>query len=58
MSQSVSQIEYWREVNKPDKNNSNAKNDKEGGPGAIYLSYDVFMGLSILGGLLALDHLY
>lgn len=58
MSQSVSQIEYWREVNKPDKNNSNAKNDKEGGPGAIYLSYDVFMALSILGGLLALDHLY
>jgi hypothetical protein len=58
MSQTVSQIEYWREVNKPDKNNSNTKNDKEGGPGAIYLSYDVFMGLSILGGLLALDHLY
>ena len=58
MSQTVSQIEYWREVNKPDKNNSNAKNDTEGGPGAIYLSYDVFMGLSILGGLLALDHLY
>lgn len=57
MSQSVSQIEYWREVNKPDKNN-NAKNSTEGGPGAIYLSYDVFMGLSILGGLLALDHLY
>ena len=58
MSQTVSQIEYWREVNKPDKNNTNAKNEKEGGPGAIYLSYDVFLGLSILGGLLALDHLY
>lgn len=58
MSQTVSQIEYWREVNKPDKNTTNAKNDKEGGPGAIYLSYDVFLGLSILGGLLALDHLY
>jgi hypothetical protein len=60
MSSGVSQIEYWREVNKPDKNanSSNAKNITEGGPGAIYLSYDVFLGLSVLGGILALDHLY
>jgi hypothetical protein len=60
MSAGVSQIEYWREPNKPDKNNSgaNAKNVTEGGPGAIYLSYDVFLGLTVIGGLLALDHLY
>jgi hypothetical protein len=60
MSSSVSQIEYWREVNKPDKNtnSTNVKAITEGGPGAIYLSYDVFLGLSVIGGLLALDHLY
>lgn len=60
MSLGVSQIEYWREVNKPNKNNdnSNVKDAKEGGPGAIYLSYDVFLGLTVIGGLLALDHLY
>ena len=60
MSQGVSQIEYWREVNKPDKKNDapNAPDIKEGGPGAIYLSYDVFLGLTVIGGLLALDHLY
>lgn len=60
MSSGVSQIEYWREVNKPDKkaNSANTKDVKEGGPGAIYLSYDVFLGLSVIGGLLALDHLY
>ena len=60
MSSSVSQIEYWREPNKPGKKNdaNNAKNASEGGPGAIYLSYDIFMALSILGGALALDHLY
>jgi hypothetical protein len=59
MSFGVSQIEYWREVNKPDKTkNSNIFNTKDGGPGATYLSYDVFLGLSIIGGLLALDHLY
>jgi hypothetical protein len=60
MSSSVSQIEYWREPNKPGKKNdaNNAKNTSEGGPGAIYLSYDIFMALSILGGALALDHLY
>jgi hypothetical protein len=50
----VSQINYWRESKKPDTNKTNT----EAGPGAAYLSYDVFMGLSVLGGLLALDHLY
>jgi hypothetical protein len=60
MSSGVSQIEYWREVNKPDKkaNEANTKDVKEGGPGAIYLSYDVFLGLTVIGGILALDHLY
>jgi hypothetical protein len=63
MSSSVSQIEYWREPNKPGKKNdannaNNANNATAGGPGAIYLSYDIFMALTILGGALALDHLY
>jgi hypothetical protein len=60
MSSGISQIEYWREVNKPNKNanSANTKNVTEGGPGAVYLSYDVFLGLSVIGGLLALDHLY
>lgn len=58
MSSRVSQIEYWREVNKPDKQATNTSTSKEGGSGAIYLSYDVFLGLSVIGGLLALDHLY
>lgn len=59
MSSGISQIEYWREVNKPDKNNvANTKSITEGGPGAIYLSYDVFLGLTVIGGFLALDHLY
>ena len=58
MSSGISQIEYWREVNTPDKKNVNTKSITEGGPGAIYLSYDVFLGLTVIGGLLALDHLY
>ncbi len=59
MSTGVSQIEYWREVNKSHKKDANGiTNVNEGGPGAIYLSYDVFLGLSVIGGLLALDHLY
>jgi hypothetical protein len=61
MSQSVSQIEYWRDTPNNNTNNTNATNAtnaKEGGPGAIFLSYDVFVGLSLIGGILALDHLY
>jgi hypothetical protein len=58
MSSGVSQIEYWLDTSK-DKSGTNQKNDgKQGGEGAVYLSYDVFMGLSIIGGFLALDHLY
>jgi hypothetical protein len=66
MSSSVSQIEYWREVNKPSASSSSAgtaNTAKTGdgtapGPGAAFLSYDVFLGLTVLGGFLALDHLY
>ena len=65
MSSSVSQIEYWREVNKPSQNGAKgqdtaniAKTGEGGGPGAAFLSYDVFLGLTVLGGFLALDHLY
>jgi hypothetical protein len=66
MSSGVSQIEYWRDSAKPKQANETSTAAagkgvtavKEGGPGAIYLSYDVFLGLSIVGGLLALDHLY
>ena len=54
MSSSVSQLEFWREASS-DKNETNVD---EGGPGAAYLSYNVLMGLSVLGGFFALDHLY
>ena len=54
MSSSVSQLEFWREAS----SDTNEKNDGEGGSGATYLSYDVLMGLSVLGGFFALDHLY
>jgi len=56
MSSSVSQLEFWREAN----SDANEKKDDgtEGGPGATYLSYDVLMGLSVLGGYFGLDHLY
>ena len=55
MSHSVSQLPYWTQG--PANNSANAA-QKEGGEGAAYLSYDAFMGLSILGGFLGLDHLY
>lgn len=64
MSSSVSQLEYWREVNKPIQNGAKdatintTKMGEGGGPGASFLSYDVFLGLTVLGGFLALDHLY
>jgi TM2 domain-containing membrane protein YozV len=54
MSPSVSQLEFWREAGSDGNNND----DTEGGPGATYLSYDVLMGLSVLGGYFGLDHLY
>jgi hypothetical protein len=54
-SVSVSQLEYWKEGTPP--NAQNDKNEAEG-EGAVYLSYNVFLGLSVLGGFLGLDHLY
>jgi hypothetical protein len=55
MSSSVSQLEFWREASS-DTNEKN--NGEEGGDGAAYLSYNVLMGLSVLGGFFALDHIY
>lgn len=54
MSSSVSQINYWI----PELSKGNASNADEAGSGAAYLSYKVFLALSVLGGFLALDHLY
>jgi len=51
MGSSVSQIQYWR-------NDGASDNIKEAGPGAVYLSYNIFLFLSVLGGFLGLDHLY
>ena len=51
MGSSVSQIQYWR-------NDGASDNIKEAGPGAVYLSYNVLLGLSVLGGFIGLDHLY
>jgi len=58
MSSGVSQIEYWLGTNKNAGANNQNSNGKEGGDGAIYLSYDVFMALAVIGGFFALDHLY
>jgi hypothetical protein len=55
MSPSVSQIDFWKETTKPAAALPNAA---EGGQGAAYLSYNVLLALSVLGGFLALDHLY
>ena len=49
----VSQLKYWREGDEPTNTNKN-----EGKDGGTYLSYNVFLILSLLGGFFALDHLY
>lgn len=49
----VSQAPFWK--GNMDTNNNN--ND-DGEPKAVFLSYDIFLGLSVLGGFFALDHLY
>lgn len=54
MSASVSEIKYWLEGSSWWNNSKNEHGDE----GATYLSYDVFLGLSVLGGFFALDHLY
>jgi hypothetical protein len=58
MSLGVSQIDYWRQTSQLPAATSAPTSKDEGGPGAQYLSYPVFLGLTILGGFLALDHLY
>jgi hypothetical protein len=52
MTASVSEIKYWKEGSTYGESDSNPNGE------AVYLSYDIFMGLSVLGGFLALDHLY
>ena len=49
----ISQVKYWLEGSTA--NNSNAEDDTDA---AVHLSYDVFVGLSVLGGFFGLDHLY
>jgi hypothetical protein len=56
MNSSVSQLEFWREASSDHTNEE--EGGSQGGPGATYLSYNVLMGLSVLGGYFALDHLY
>jgi TM2 domain-containing membrane protein YozV len=55
MGASISQINYWQDTknSKPDKDVT-----PDGGDKAIYLSYNVFLCLSVLGGFFGLDHLY
>jgi len=52
MGTGVSNLKFWEE--QP----SLFGNDEDGANNSIYLSYNVFLGLSLLGGFLALDHLY
>jgi TM2 domain-containing membrane protein YozV len=49
----VSQAPFWK--GNMDMNNNNNDNRD---PKAVFLSYDLFLGLSVLGGFFALDHLY
>ena len=49
----VSHLKYWREGDDPANANIN-----EGKDGASFLSYNTFVLLSLLGGYIALDHLY
>lgn len=49
----VSQVKFWLDGSSF-ANNS----DKEGADAGTYLSYDVLLGLSVLGGFFGLDHLY
>jgi hypothetical protein len=47
---SVSQLKFWIDGDQPANSNTTG--------GGAYLSYTVFLALSVLGGFLALDHLY
>jgi len=52
MGTTVSNLKFWLEKLELFGNKEEEKGD------SIYLSYKVFMGLTILGGFFALDHLY
>lgn len=54
MSTEVSQLKYWREEEKNSNNSANAATNGK----TDALSYHVFLGLSVLGGFIGLDHLY
>ena len=59
MGLTISQITAWRGKNNTTTNNTNTTNSTNStGNNTNYLSYDVFLGLSVLGGFFALDHLY
>ena len=59
MGLTISQITAWRGRNNTTTNNTNTTNTTNStGNNTNYLSYDVFLGLSVLGGFFALDHLY
>jgi hypothetical protein len=51
MSASVSELKFWKKGADPNLDNT-------GDGGAEFLSYNVFLGLSVLGGYFGLDHLY
>jgi hypothetical protein len=57
----TSQVEFWREKPEntpPPPKNINVKPNNSLDAGGAYLSYNWFVVLSVLGGFLALDHLY
>lgn len=54
MATTISQLKFWSDTSANRANEANS----EGGEGGTYLSYEVLLGLSVLGGFLGLDHLY
>jgi len=52
MGTTVSNLKFWEEIPPLFPKKDEGKTD------SVYLSYNVFLGLSILGGYFALDHLY
>lgn len=53
MGTTVSNLKFWEEAPPPIFGNEDQEKKD-----SVYLSYNVFLGLSILGGYFALDHLY
>lgn len=53
MGTTVSNLKFWEEIHPPP-----FANKDEQPKDSIYLSYNAFLALSILGGFFALDHLY